>query len=636
MTTQNSKTHSQWNLLKSEKFLPLFITQFLSAMNNNIYKNALIIMLTFGLIKNSENINLTLMINVAAGLFILPFLIFSAFAGNFADNNEKSSLIQKIKLIETITVLISIIGIYFGNIYLMFFSLFFLGTQAAFFGPLKYSILPQHLHQNELTGGNGLIESGTFIAILIGTILGGVLITLNNGVHYVSILLFVIAILGFIASKRIPIAMPTEKIKTNFLGSYSKTWKATREVDSVFKSVLAISWFWFLGATLLAQFPIVVKEYMKAPSTMVTCILAIFSIGIAIGSMWCEKLTKQKVEIGLVPFGAFGMTIFIYMFGFFLNKIHVDVINNNFINNVHLFAWFQYDNFLYMVSSLFLLAIFGGFYTVPLYAFIQYRTKEENRSKVIAGNNIINSLFMIGSALFAILLTNFGFSLINLIYALVILNLLVSIYIFKTVPEFLMRFVVWILINTTYRIKAKNLELIKEDGAAIITSNHVSFMDALFIFGLCPRPVKFVMYYKIFNIPFFKYMFNAVGAIPIASKKEDEKIFNEAFEKIDTYLSNGEIVVIFPEGAITHDGELQDFKPGILKVLDKNNVPLYPTALIGLWGSMFSRKDKSILRYFPKAFFNHKVKYVVEKPLLKNEITLEKLKQITQELINKN
>ncbi len=631
---QNKETSGQFALLGTKRFLPLFLTQFLGALNNNLYKNALIILLTFSTIQAPGNLSVPIMVNICAGLFIIPFFFFSAFAGVLADIKEKSNMIKTLKLIELATVFMAATGIFMSNIYLMWIALFCMGVQAAFFGPLKYSILPQHLSNKELMGGNGLIESGTFVAILVGTIMGGMLIGLDNGKFYVSSLMVLFSIVGYLSSRHIPIA-PSVNEKTtdvSFLGSFKTTIKAGMEIKSVFLSTLAISWFWFLGATLLSQFPLIVKDILHAPPTMVTILLGLFAIGMAFGSILCEKLSGHKVEHGLVPFGAFGVTIFLYMFANSLSTINLDIKNLEFIGSNNFSEWFNYGMFYYLAISLFLISVFSGFFTVPLYAFIQYRTEEKNRSKTIGSNNIWNSIFMVLSVVFAISLNKAGFNLIEMMYIVTALNLLVAIYIFTVVPEFMVRFIVWILIRTVYRIDTVNNQLLPDAGKGIVVCNHVSFMDALFVFGLCPRPVKFVMYYKIFNIPIFKYLFNAVGAIPIASKSEDEQVFNSAFEKINNYLNEGELVVIFPEGGITHDGQLHEFKPGILKVLERNPVDVYPCAISGLWGSMYSRKNTRLLKYFPTAFFNHKVTFSVGEKINAKDVNLVSLRETVLEL----
>ncbi len=629
---------SQSSLLKTERFLPLFITQFLGAFNNNLFKNSLMVMITIGMLQSS--LSSSLMLNLCAALFILPFFIFSPLAGVLADETEKSQMLRKLKLIEIVMIVVATIGIYTKNDIFLLSCVFFLGVQAAFFGPIKYSILPQHLKENELTAGNGLIESATFIAILAGTILGGSMITLEHGSFYVCSALLIVAILGYISSLKIPLAPALKNkngltLQEKFTSSFKEVYRVSKEKKSIFLSILAISWFWFLGAGLLTQFPLIVKNILQkgvvqVDSHLITVLLILFAIGIAIGSLICEKLSKSRIEIGLVPFGSFGILFsMIYFIGALQDCNHL--LNNKIdLNGVNLDFWLQQSSFIKMSLSLLCLSIFSGFFTVPLYAFIQAKTAPEKRSMMIGANNLWNSIFMVSSAIFAILLNSLGFDLIDLLIGFAVLHFIISLYIFTVVPEFMMRFITWILISTIYRIDTKNLEKLPEEGAGIIICNHVSFMDALFIFGLTPRPVKFVMYYKIFQIPFFKYMFKAVGAIPIASKKEDEQVFTEAFEKINQYLAEGELVVIFPEGQITYDGQLQEFKPGILKILKDHPVPVYPTALSGLYGSMFSRKDKGIFRYFPKAFFNHKVKFSVGEKI--DEQSLEKMKEAVSNL----
>lgn len=618
-----SKKHeSQWLLLSRKNFAPLFWTQFLGAFNDNLYKNALIFLLTFGTLVMPGDMHPAIAVQVSAGLFILPFFLFSAWAGELADSKEKSQLIRYLKVWEIIIAVIGSFGLFSQNVYFMWAALFGLGVQATFFGPLKYSILPQHLKDNELIGGNALIESGTFIAILLGTILGGVLISFEGGWKWVSLGCVVVAFLGYLSSRKIPTAAavdPNLKVSWNIITPSIKTIKLAREVRSVFLSILGISWFWFFGASLLAQFPSLVKDVVGGKEIIVTLFLAIFSVGTGFGSMLCEKLSGKKVEIGLVPFGAFGLSVFAYL-------LYTAFSNFTLLHNANIQDFIAAKGSYAIMIDLFFMSMFGGFFIVPLYALIQTRSKESIRSRIIAANNILNALFMVCSAVFAIILFSLGFTVTQLILSLAILNALVAIYIFTLVPEFLLRFLVWMILGTIYRINKINLDKIPEEGAAIIVCNHVSFLDGLMIFGLSPRPIKFVMYYKIFNIPVLKWLFKSGGAIPIASKSESPEVLEAAYRKIDEYLQAGEIVAIFPEGRITDSGEVAEFRPGILKTLSTREVPVIPTALSGLWGSLYSRKDKSMLRYIPKAFFNHRVTYSIGSPIAAEDVTMEKLR----------
>lgn len=629
---------SQSSLLKSRRFLPLFITQFFGAFNDNVFKNALIILLAFNASILPSGMSEGLAVNISAGLFILPYFLFSSLAGQLADYNEKSSLIKKLKWLELGLVLLCTLSLIFKNVYLMWLALFLMGVQSTFFGPLKYSILPQHLKTSELVGGNSLIEMGTFISILIGTIAGGVLISLNNGVFYICALLFTASAIGLYASMNIPSAKPSTegKISFNILKETFNIMKISRSVRSVFLSILGISWFWFLGATFLAQFPLIVKNVLVSHENTVTILLVTFSIGIAIGSLICEKLSREKIEPGIVPFGAIGMTIFGWLLYYSFN-IYSSNVNTELTLSISQFLT-QKESWQ-VLGSLFMIAIFGGFFTVPLYAMIQARSEPENRSRTIAANNIMNSLFMIASAIYAIVCFKLNISIADMILGVIILNALISIYIFTIIPEFMMRFMVWILVNFAYKVKVNGENNIPEEGAGIIVANHISFVDALVIFGSIRRPVKFVMYYKIFNVPIANALFRSIGAIPIASKNENEKVFNEAFEKMNEHLANGELIMIFPEGKIADQeikGKINEFKPGLSKLLQNNAVPVYPSALSGLYGSMFSRKYKGIKRYFPKSFFTRKIRYTIDSPIKPSHFELKTVEKKVLELRDNN
>lgn len=618
---------SQTQLLKDRRFLPLFATQFLGAFNDNLFKNAMIVLLAYTTSILPSSVTSSVAISISAGLFILPFFIFSAVAGEIADKSEKSLLIKRLKIFEVVIIAFGMTGFYFSNIYILWITLFLLGIQATFFGPIKYSILPQHLKNTELTGGNALIESATFVAILLGTILGGYLMSIHNGINILGIFAISVALLGYVTSSFIPVAPKVDftPFKFNYWQSFHETLITAKQSKTILLSILGISWFWFLGATLLSQIPTIVKSLINGNENVATLFMAIFSLGIGVGSILCEKLSGRKIEIGLVPFGAVGLSLFAFDLYSQLSIFKADEL----LDIPH---FLSISTGQHIVIDLLFMSIFGGFYIVPLYALIQSRSNPESRSRMIAANNILNAGFMVLSAIYSALIMSFGFDIKTLILSIAILNTAISVYIFSLVPEFIMRFITWMLIHTVYRINKVNMDKIPEYGAAVIVCNHVSFMDAVMIFGCIDRPVKFVMYYKIFNIPFFRFMFNAVGAIPIAGRNEDETVFNQAFDKINQYLTDGEIVVIFPEGKITSDGQLNEFKPGLLKILERNPVDVYPSALSGLWGSMYSRKDKSIFRYFPKAFFTHKVTYIIGDKINATDVKMDNLQENVKHL----
>lgn len=626
---------SQFSLMGSKRFLPLFVTQFFGAFNDNVFKNALIIMLAFNVSLLPSGLSSAMAVNISAGLFILPFFLFSSIAGQLADYNEKSKLIRQLKLIELVLIALCCASIFFKNIYLMWIALFLMGAQSTFFGPIKYSILPQHLEEKELVGGNSLIEMGTFISILLGTITGGVLISMDNGSAYICTILVSAALIGVYSAFKIPPAPSATQGSVSF-NIIKQSWeiiKISRTVKSVFLSILGISWFWFLGATFLSQFPLLVKDVLHSHENTVTILLMTFSIGIAAGSLICEKLSRGKIEPGLVPFGGLGMTLFGFALYYSLNAFSKVVGTPE--TPLELDVFIAMKESWFVLSSLFFLSVFGGFFTVPLYAMVQSRSNPEIRSRTIASNNIINAFFMIFSAVFSIVMFSAGFTVTELLLAVVALNALVCLYIFTIIPEFLMRFVVWIMMGIFYTVKVKGEENVPDEGANILICNHISFVDALLVFGAVQRPVKFVMYYKIYNNFFLKPLFKSVGAIPIAGKAENEKVFIEAFEKINQYLKDGEIVMIFPEGKIASEkvvGEIQEFKGGLMKTLEQVPVPVIPSALSGLYGSMYSRKHKGFNRYLPKSFFNRKVFYRIDKPIPANAVVLKDLEKKVIEL----
>lgn len=579
-------THSQYTLLTEQRFHPFFFTQFLGALNDNLYKNALVILLTYQISKNS-NWDADLLVNLSAGLFILPFFLFSATAGQLADKYEKTRLIRLIKLAEIGIMIIGSAGLYWNNLFLLLTALFLMGTHSSFFGPIKYGILPQQLHTEELIGGNALIEMGTFLAILLGTILGGVLIGIGEIGHVLAGLTAIaVATLGWWISLRIPKAEPVDpalKVNWNLLQATFAILKHTRQNRTVFLSVLGISWFWLYGAFFLAQFPHYTKEVLHGSEGVVTLLLAIFSLGIGAGSLWCEKLAAYRIELGLVPFGSIGLTLF----ALDLALASPSPAATSALMGVGTFL--SQPSHWHILFDLAMIALFGGFYIVPLYALVQTRSEPEHRSRVIAANNILNALFMVAAAIAAIILLKAGLSIPHLFLTMGIINAAVAIYIYRQLPEFLLRLVTWLLVRTIYKLKEQELHNIPETGPAVLVCNHVSFVDALIITAACRRPIRFVMDHRIFKTPIMGYIFRAARTIPIASAKEDPEMLNRAFDTVAKALEEGELVCIFPEGKITHDGEMNPFRPGIEKIIERTPVPVIPLALRGLFGSFFSR-----------------------------------------------
>lgn len=609
-------------LLTQRRFLPFFITQTLGAFNDNIYKNALVILVTFGIVGITPD-QINLYVNLAAGIFILPFFLFSATCGQFAEKYEKSQLIRYTKLLEVGIMVLAVIGLYLKSVPILMSLLFLLGTQATMFGPVKYSILPQHLHEHELVAGNAWVESATFMAILLGTMLGGFLISLDGGWLMVSIAVLIVAGAGYLAARGIPKATamaPDLKINWNPVTETWRNFQFMRGNRTVYLSVMGISWFWFYGATFLSQLPNYTKLFLGGDEHVVTVLLTIFSLGIGAGSFLCERLSGHRVEIGLVPLGSIGLTLFgidIYFAMPHLAVIHDQTVTQ-FLHNI---------NNHRVLFDLLMIGISGGLYIVPLYALIQTRSAATHRSRIIAGNNILNALFMVVSALLAIVLLKVGLTIPQLLLTTALLNAVVALFIYSLVPEFLMRLIVWVLINTFYRIKTKGFENIPDDGPAVVVCNHVSFVDALILGGSIRRPVRFVMYHKIFKMPVLSFIFRNAKAIPIAPAKEDKEMMERAFNEIARELEEGNVVGIFPEGAITHDGEMDSFRGGIERVIARTPVPVVPIALRGLWGSIFSRRDTFLKRMrLPRRFWS-KIELVAGPAVPASEVTAALLEE---------
>ena len=598
---QTAADHSQFRLLSERRFLPFFLTQALGAFNDNVFRNATLLLIGFQMGLSTEQI--TTYSNIAPALFILPFFLFSASAGQIAEKFEKTRVIRFVKLFEIAAMSIAAWGFLTRSAAILLSVLFLMGLHSTLFGPIKYAILPQALKEKELVGGNALVETGTSLAILIGMMLGGTLIAAAgpNGPLYASIAVIAIAVTGYAVCRAIPPAPATApglRFNWNFL---AETWRAVgfaRQDRTVFNAVLGISWFWFFGLVFTAQLPNYTTLYLGGTEGVSILVLTLFSVGTGIGSLLCERLSGHKVEIGLVPFGSIGLTAF----GIDLYFARPDLAH---VTGLGPLAFLAAPGNWRVALDLALIGLFAGFYIVPLFALVQSRAERSQLSRIIAGNNILNALFMVVASIVSGLLLNAAhFSIPALLLATALMNAVVAVYIYTLVPEFLLRFVDWILINTLYRIRKHGLENIPEKGAALLVCNHVSFMDPLIILGNVRRPVRFVMYYKIFNTP-LRPLFRAAKAIPIAGAKEDPALLQRAFDEVDKELAAGHLVCIFPEGGITRDGSLQPFRPGIERILAARPVPAVPLALRGLWGSIFSRRDSMLGRSrLPRRFWS--------------------------------
>ncbi|EGU35506.1 MFS transporter [Vibrio scophthalmi] len=615
---------SQTSLLTQRRFLPYFITQFFGAFNDNIFKNVLLLFVAFagvGVLPVSSH----LFINLAAGLFILPFFLFSASAGVLADKYEKSGFIRKVKLAEIGIMLLGAVGFITESYLVLLVLLFLMGTQSAFFGPVKYALLPQQLKTKELVPGNALVETGTFLAILLGTLGAGVIASADNANYLAAGCVVLFALLGYFASRSIPEAAasaPNIKFRWQPIKHTKKTIAIAKSDRVIFQSIMAISWFWFLGAAYLTQFPNFTKIYLNGSESAVSFLLALFSVGIAFGSLACDKLSNHRIEIGIVPLGSLGITIF----GWLMASSVPDSLPT--FDNFSAFITYQplWPVFAYLL----LLGASGGIFIVPLYAMMQKRAKVTERAQVVAALNIYNSLFMVGSAILGIVcLSIIELSIPQFFLLLAALNLLVAFYLFAQVPIFVVRFLVWIITHTMYRVTHKNLHNLPEQGGALIVCNHVSYMDALLLSGAYPRLIRFVMQEEYANLPPIRRFLKRAGVIPISSTNRGS--IRRAFNQVEQDLNNGHIVCIFPEGHLTSSGEIEKFMRGMDIILRRSPVPVIPMALKGLWGSYFSRYKGHACKGRPTRFWS-KVEIEAGEPVMPDQATTQTMHQKVSQL----
>ncbi|TFW33575.1 MFS transporter [Massilia horti] len=580
---------NQFSLLAQRRFGPFFWTQFLGAFNDNLFKTALIVVLTYDTTRWTTA-SPALLNNLIPGLFILPFVLLSATAGQVADKVEKGRLARAVKLLEVGIMLVTGLGWLTHTLWLLVLGVVGMGLHSTLFGPVKYAYLPQHLKSEELVGGNGVIEMGTFVGILLGEIIGAVLVAQPSGVVLIASGTLAVAVLGLATSWRIPSSpapAPELKISGNFLAESWRNLSYSRQNRTVFLSMLGNSWFWFYGALVLSQFPVFAKDYLHGDHSVFVLLLTVFSLGIGAGSLLCEKLSGRKVEIGLVPFGSIGLSLF----GIDLYFASLGYSNSATVGAAGLLAQ---PGVLRILADLLLLGVFGGFYIVPLFALIQTRCDPKHVARTIAGTNILNALFMVAAAGVAILMIKNGFTIPEMFLATALMNAVVALYIFSLVPEFLMRFLAWLLIHTIHRVRTVGVDSIPDSGPAVLVCNHVSYVDAIVIGAASPRPIRFVMDHRIFKTPFLGWIFRTAKAIPIASAKEDPWLMEKAFVDIAQALHEGDLVCIFPEGKLTGNGEMNEFRGGIAKIVERSKVPVIPMALRGLWGSLFTRDKTNV------------------------------------------
>ena len=590
---------TQSALLGKRRFAPFFWTQALGAFNDNAFRNALVMLVAFQM--GLDDHTVSLYTNLAPALFIIPFFLFSATAGQLAEKYEKSRIIRYVKLFEIGAMALAAYGFYTHHTSLLLIVLFMMGMHSATFGPIKYAILPQALKPDELVGGNGLVEMGTQMAMLVGMIAGNSLMQVAGvGPLLASGATIAVAVAGYLVCRRIPPApatAPELKFNWNPFGETARVLAITRADRAVYNAVLGISWFWFFGTVLIAQLPIYTRETLGGDGSVNTLVLTLFSIGTGVGALLCERMSGRRVEIGLVPLGAFGLTAFGLDLYFARHGVAA-------ARGLDWLAFLRGAGSWRIAVDLTLIGVFAGFYVVPLFAFVQARAPREKLSRIIAGTNILNALLIVAAAGFGLGLGALGMDASQM---------------------FVMRFITWVLVNTLYRVRADGTGQIPEEGPVLLVCNHVSFMDPLLLMANLRRPVRFVMYYKIFNVPLLSFVFRTAKAIPIAGHNEDPLVLQQAYDAIDAALAAGEVVCIFPEGRLTVDGEIAPFRTGVEKILARRPVPVVPMALRGLWGSVWSRRDSRLGRARLPRRFRARVELLVDAPTVPDQTTAASL-----------
>lgn len=408
----------------SRRFLPLFVTQFLGAFNDNFFKNALVVLITYRL-ASQGGYNVQMLVALAAGIFILPYFLFSALSGQLADKLMRQHIAVWVKIAEIALMLVASIGFYLGHIWLLMAVLFGMGVHSTFFGPIKYALLPQHLKDNELLAGNAVIGAGTFLSILLGTIAGGLMILLPNGEWLATAVLLLVAVTGLWSARQLPVSPPPEpslKLRFNLV---TETWRLVANARSekpVFDAILGISWFWFIGATFLAQFPAYAKETLNADETVVTFFLTVFSIGIGIGAFLCNAALKGRVTLRYGFLALLGIAAF--SFDLSLASAHPHSMSRDTL--IHLGEFLRYPEHWRILADLLGVAIAGGLYIVPLYAFLQQRGAADHMARLIAANNVMNAVFMVSSAVLLMVLAALTVAIPDVFLLVAVMNLLVA------------------------------------------------------------------------------------------------------------------------------------------------------------------------------------------------------------------
>jgi acyl-[acyl-carrier-protein]-phospholipid O-acyltransferase/long-chain-fatty-acid--[acyl-carrier-protein] ligase len=586
---------SQLSVLKTQRFLPLFISQGLGAFNDNGLRNGITILITFDLAVN-HGWDATAFVQAATAFFVLPYFLFSAIAGQLADKFDKTMMARRIKAVDIGAMVFGAISLWLDNPFYHLAVLFFAGTISAFFAPIKYGIIPQLLDREELIAGNGLIEMGTFVAILLGTMFGGFLVLDEEwGRPILSISIIVLAVFAFIAATRMPVTTPVApklKLDWNIIGQTRKILGYARERIDVFWAVIGASWFWFVGTMLVVQFPVFTKDVLHADDIVANIFIAAFTIGIGAGSLLTNVLLKGEVSAKYVPVAAIMMTVFLIDLYFAAGRVN-EILAGTTLNGPS--AFFAEWHGWRAAIDLFIVAFFGGLYAVPLNAIMQHRSAPPRRARIIAANNVYNAIFMIAATIIAGIMLKFVTAR-GLFLALAIANAFAALWICRLLPQELVAYLSRRLFRLLYRVEVKGMENYEAAGRkAVIIANHTSLLDGPLLSAFLPERCHFAIDTHIAKRWWVKPVFQLFDLLSIDPTNP------MALRSLVTQLKKGRKVVIFPEGRLTVTGALMKVYEGPGAIAHMADAKILPVRIDGAQYSQLSRmRGKLRLRWFPK------------------------------------
>ncbi|MEH0860857.1 MFS transporter [Halobacteriovorax sp. DPLXC-1] len=581
-------------LYKERKFWPLFWTMFLGAANDNVFKQALVLIITYKSVSlfghSAEEL-----VAFAGGAFILPYVIFSATSGQISDHYDKAKVIKVTKFTELAFMIIGAIGFITESYALLMLTLFLMGAQSSFFSPVKFSSLRAIFKDEELTTGTALIGGGTFVAILIGTIIGGIAAGAPDSTYVAAISILVFAVFGIFTARfqnKINEINDDVKIDYTFVKPTFRLILDSMKDKNSFRAIMGISWFWFLGSFVLSVMPAIIKNVFFGSEMVASIFMATFTIGMGLGSWICSKLSGKRIEVGMVPLAGLGMSLAVFDLYYISTQWPMSVTGAL----MPPAEFFTQPLAIRAIIDLLLITIFGGNFYISQLTFMQHSAPMHRLARTIAGNNIWNAIFMVLASVLLMLLYRLEVTPLDCLLILGGLNLIYAAITYYFFHEEMWRFFFHMLTNVLYDIEVEGEENIPKDGKVVIAANHTSFVDWGVVMSLSPRPIRWVIDHRYYFIPGLKQFFMQGHLIPIATRKENPELLDKAYSKLDKTLQEERCVGFFPEGWITRDGKPRRYQPGIKKVVEQTNATVVPIVIKGLWGSFYSFSGKGVFK----------------------------------------